>query len=165
MIVVRPHHRTEQVGLALVHQVAPVVSMALVHLAREVVVFDGWAMRGDSAGRGTSASTVPEAAVLARDQFTTMMEDINDAVWGLEIAAKHLAKLSSDAIGKRLPAAIDMPRCRDAQFGKDAPLWSDDEKCPALPDKGGLCQRHYSAWRRHCIAEGLDTSHHYEPAP
>lgn len=164
VIVLRPNRRTEAVGLALTHQIAPAVTAAVAHLTRELAAFDGWAQRGESAGRGTSSHTIPEAMVLYRDPISRDVEDIYDAIWGLEIAAKHLAKLCGTALGRELPAAIDVARCRDGQWGKDADRWSDDRKCAALPDKGQLCQRHYSAWRRHRESQGIDTTRDYEPA-
>lgn len=159
------NYRTEQQGLALLHHVAPAVADALTHLRRELVVFDGWASRGDSPGRGSSSSTIPEAAVLARLALTNAIDDVDDAIWGVEIAVKHLAKLAADALGKRLPMSIDQPRCRDGQYDRNPGAWSDDPQCPVLPDKNGLCTRHYSAWRRFKIAEDDDDrASDYEPA-
>lgn len=157
-------YRTEQVGLRLTHHLAPGVYEYRKGLRREQSVCDGWATRGETAGRGSSENTLPEAAVLMVGHLEQVEAKLNAAILACETAADALARLVLGGFGEHVPAAAEELRCRDAQHGLDAPLWSDDVECRSLPDKRGLCQRHYSAWRRYLQSRNVDTSHHYEPS-
>ena len=163
-MIIRRNARTEQAGLMLTHHVSPAVAVAFDHLDRELKAFDGWPSRGDAPGRGTSTSTVPEAAALARLKCSNDIDDLRGAIDNVEIAVRHLAKLANDALGRRVAPSTDVPRCRDGQVGLDGrDDWCDDFNCLALPVKSKLCQRHYSQWQRYKAANGVDRSADYEP--
>ncbi len=157
-------YRTEQAGLRLTHHLAPAVYEYRAQLRREQSVADGWATRGETASRGSSDNTLPEAAVLMVAHLERVETRLNLLIVAVETAADDLARVVIGGFGEHVPAAAEELRCRDAQHGLDAPLWSDDVECRALPDKKGLCQRHYSAWRRYLQSRNVDTSHHFEPS-
>ena len=172
----KAHYRTEQIGLRLVHHIAPAVTAALDAIRREQTECDGWPNRGGSIGRGTGPTvyvdadeyeeggripvTGVEAAAFTGTTVDNRAERINDTIESIEISVSHLAKL---VIGiDHTPAAGDQPRCKDAQVGRDSTLWSDDINCMALPDKGKMCTKHYWQYRRYRIAHGLDTSRDFQ---
>jgi hypothetical protein len=155
-------YRTEQVGWHLANKIAFLVAEALVHLSRERRILDGFAARGDSAGRGTGDTSTTEAAATASLEFGRDAEDIKDAIDGVEIAVKHLGKLSADALGKIAP--LDTPRCKEGQRGRDAIKWSDDEQCTELPVKMDMCNKHYMAYYRFRVANHLPVTQYFEDA-
>lgn len=161
-MTLRPNDRVVRLGVMLVNQVALDVAEAQVHLHNEHRA-STWPSHGESVGGpSSSSSTATETSAMARIEFGDEIDDLEDAIWGAEIAVKHLARKAKAALDARAPQSEGVKRCADAQVGRDAPLWSNDLKCRALPDKNGLCQRHYSAWYRYRKAHGLDTSQYYE---
>lgn len=145
-------YRTEQVGLRLTHHLAPAVYEYRAALRREQSVADGWATRGETAGRGSPDNSLPEAAVLMVGHLEQVEARLNLLVVAVETAADQLAKMVIGGFGEHVPASADQLRCRDAQkFGRgiwDTKEWSDDIECEDLPTKLGLCARHYSAYYR-----------------
>lgn len=161
----RPHYRTETIGLRLVNHIARQVTLALVHLEEERLIADGWvAHHLAPGGRASSDTSTTEAAAVAALTFARDAEDIDDAIDGVKYAVDHLEQLTKDALGKRAP--LDVARCRDRMvLLRWRPAeWADtDEQCLALPDKAGLCTKHYWQRRRDLEAQGVDTSHDFEP--
>lgn len=155
-------YRTEQAGWHLCNKIAFLVAEAHIHLKRERSILDGFAARGDSAGRGTGDTSTTEAAATASLEFGRTVEDINDAIDGVEIAIKHLGRLAAEAIGKIAP--VEVPRCKDGQRGRDALKWSDDEQCTELPVKMEMCNKHYMAYYRFRVANHLPVAQYYEDA-
>lgn len=159
----RPNERVVQVGLHLANQDALVVAQALSHLALEQSVCDGWATRGDSAGRGSAASSTTEAAAIMAGQFHHKTDDIRQAIANLEADRQHLARLASESLGLRAPAALAEIRCRDSQMGRQGALEWGDPTCEELPVKAGLCGACYQRERRWRVGHGL-TAREIEPA-
>lgn len=159
MTSARPHVRTEQIGLTLVNHLAPAVTVALEHNERERALCDGFPARGESAGRGSSPSSSTEAAAAGSRHFAARAADIRTAIDIVDGAVKRLADLVYAA---RVPAAIDVVRCKEGQFGRDSVLWSDDTRCLELPNKARLCQRHYWQFYRYRLAHGIDVSGDFE---
>jgi hypothetical protein len=157
----RAHSRTEQIGLTITNHLAPAVTVALEHLRREQQICDGFAARGESAGRGSSITSSTEGAAMMASRYRQDSADIHNAIERLDQARAELARL---VFVMRAPAALEQKRCRDGQHGRDSGLWSDDPACLALPEKKDLCTKHYWAWRRYRIAHGIDTSGDFEEA-
>lgn len=156
------HYRTEQIGLRLVNHLAPAVTVALELLQRQRNIADGWPTRGETAGRGTSDHTIPEAAILEAERIDLELEKITDTIESIEISVSHLAKL---VIGiDRTPAALEEPRCREGQRGRDALRWSDDEACPVVGTKLGMCGKHYMQYYRFRVAHRLPVEQYFEKA-
>lgn len=154
------HYRTEQIGLRLVNHLAPAVTVALELLQRQRNIADGWPTRGETAGRGTSDHTIPEAAILEAERIDAALEQITDCIESIDISVNYLAKLT---IGiDRTPAASDQLRCKDGQRGRDSALWSRDDQCMELPVKMGLCVTHYQAYYRFRVARNLPVAQYYE---
>lgn len=146
------------------NHLAPAVREAKDHLSRELSICDGWPSRGESAGRGTSDRTTTEAAVLRSGRIQAEVDRIDRIVAALEAGAEALAKLVVGGMGERVQAAADVVRCREAQRGRDAHLWSNDMECMDLPSKSGLCGKHYAAYYRYRRAHNIKTDHEFEPA-
>lgn len=158
----RSHYRTEQIGLRLVHHIAPAVTAALELLQRQRNIADGWPARGETAGRGTSDITTTEAAMLEAERLDLETEKIIDTIESIEISVGYLAKL---VIGiDHTPAASDQLRCSDGQTGRDALKWSTNDQCPELPVKMGMCGAHYRAYLRFRQANHLPTVQYFEDA-
>lgn len=156
----RPHRRTEQAGLRLIHHLAPAVAKALDDLQREQHQCDGWPNHGSSPGRSSSDTSTTEAAALQADNFGGRAEEILDTVESIEISVGHLAKL---VIGiDRTPAAGEEKRCSDGQVGRDALKWSTDEQCKALPVRLGMCNAHYFQHYRFRVANHLPVDQYFE---
>lgn len=159
-------YETEQIGLRFLHHLAPVALNFILRQRRAEAICDGFPSRGDSAGRGTSDSSLTEAAVLRADEIRADLQKMFD----LRAACKQAQDAYADFLlrqpEERIPVAIDVPRCRDEQKfgGIDALLWSDDMECPELPSKLKLCAKHYSQYYRYRKAKGISTAHHFEPA-
>lgn len=151
----RPNERTVRVGLHLANVTAHNVALALNHLALEGAVADGWASRGDGAGRGSAASSTTEAAAIMAGQFHAQANDIRSAIDAIETATKHLDKLTSSSLGMRVPAAFEEIRCRDSQTGRQGAIAWGDVTCEELPAKAGLCSACYQRERRWRLGHGL----------
>lgn len=156
-----PNDSVVRLGVMLVNQVALDYANALVHLRNEKCAA-AWPNRGESAGGSSTMANNTQTGALARVDFGHELDDLADALYGAEVAVKHLARTARDALGKIAPPSTDQKRCGDGQVGRDAPLWSDDLKCLALADKLGLCSRHYSAYRRYRVDHGRDTTGDFE---
>jgi hypothetical protein len=162
----RPNQRTRTLGVTLTDHLAPAVTLALDHLSRERQACDGMAAAGIPTGRGSGGSygSRTETAALRAGRYVEQTDAIRAAIDAIETATKHLAVLVFTGLGMRVPAAADVTRCREAQHGRDAGAWSDDLACSALPDKAGLCNRHYIAWYRYRRAHNIDTSGDFGPS-
>lgn len=156
----RAHYRTEQIGLRLIHHIAPAVTAALQRLQAERNSTDGWPPRNANPGRGGSDTSTTESAALAGGYLDTQAEQITDTIESIEISVTHLATL---VIGiDRTPAAGEHKRCSDGQQGRDAVLWSNNTDCAELPTRLDMCGRHYMAYYRYRVAHHLSVDHYFE---
>lgn len=158
----RAHHRTEQIGLRLIHHVAPAVTAALdLYQSKRNTALKASAA---SDGRGTSDNSPTEAATFESERWDGKVEEIIDTIESIEISVGHLARLT---IGiDRTPAAGWEKRCSDGQVGKDAIKWSSNTDCPELPisTKMGLCGAHARAYLRFRTANHLPVAQYFEDA-
>ena len=60
--------------------------------------------------------------------------------------------------------ATRMTICADMQAGKDGAIEWGDPLCVMPSVKAGLCSKHYYAWYRWRVTNGVDTSRDHEPA-
>lgn len=162
MTLRRTHRRTEQIGLRLVHHVAPAVTAALDLYEYKRDAADGMKARAETDGRGTSDNSITEAATIEAEKWTLKAKEITDKVELIEREVGELARLT---IGiDRTPAAGEEKRCSDGQVGKDAVLWSTNTECPELPVKLGLCGAHAQAYYRYRVAHHLPVAQYFEDA-
>lgn len=147
------------------------------HIAQELTVL-GWPQRSGSEGRGGSELTTVERDADASYRFTAIREDMRDQVTALiesyEEVCGHLkatgivietARRTGLTPAER--AALTKPTmstCSDHQQGKHAADRWGDPLCHLPSVKAGLCSRHYQAWYRARIDDGIDTSRDHEPA-
>jgi hypothetical protein len=159
--------RTLAIADRLATFVAPAVTARYEFLDGETLVTDGWAQRGD--GRGGSGTSSTEGAAVSAGQIELERGRIRTALGAIEAAVDVLARLVIGRADQYAPAAADALRCREGQLGKDASLWSDDLRCPALGNEGrggkmGLCVRHYAQYYRWRKARGLAVDKDFEDA-
>lgn len=152
-----------QRALTLAHrlenQIAGNISKGVSQLETERVMAAAGPAKGESAGRGGSATSTTERNANESYRLGLMIEDLRDAIEGAEIAVAHLDRLASEACRTRAfgplldiePAAEDAARCRDNQHGRQGTIEWGRPDCVELPTKAGLCAACYAReyrWRK-----------------
>ena len=162
----KPNRDMYQAGQTLQDITAPNLTAALEHLNREIHACDGFPEKGEQLGVHAESELTPtERAADMRYTLRNHVEDLRDA------KAKVLADLRAlnDAINAAMRIRAPRPTPTKPsgmcdQTGKEGAIEWGDPLCPMPAVKGGMCQAHYTRWRRHRIANGIDTSKDYEPA-
>lgn len=159
-------YETEQIGLRLSNHLAPLALNAIRDLRRAESLCDGYATRGDSAGRGsTTMRDDTGAALLKAEEVRARLQKLFNLRNAVQKAVDDYAHFLKTRPEERIPASADKPRCREGQIALGtARLWSDDLECRELGDKRGLCPRHYMRWYRWKVDNEHDISHLFEPS-
>lgn len=117
--------------------------------------------RGDSDGRSSSTTSTTERNANEVYRLRLKIEDLRDAIAGVEFAVKHLDTLSQEAVRTRAFGEPDpepedrLPRCDEGQRGRDGSVeWGSI--CAMSPVKAKLCQTHYMREWRWRKAHGLE---------
>jgi hypothetical protein len=165
--VTKPNRDLYQAGQTLQDITAPNLTAALEHLARELHACDGWAEKGEQLGVHSEAELTPtERAADLRYELRNAVEDLRDAKARFLLELRNINDAINQAMRMRAPRPTQpsKPTGMCDQTGKEGAVVWGDPLCPATAVKGGMCQAHYTRWRRHRIAMGIDTSKDYEPA-
>lgn len=148
---IRPNARIQGIGHHLAQNIAPRTTQAQHHLALELTICDGYAAKGETAGRSTSDNTTTEAAALARTHITNQLDEITNSIQHLNDAANRLQTAVTTALKSRAPDVVQIPRCRDNQIGREGAIIWGRTDCLELAVKAGLCMACYKRdwnWRK-----------------
>lgn len=124
---------------------------------------------GESAGRSSNDTSTTERNAAEGYRIGCLLEDLRDAIYGYEIAHRHLLALAEQGVRTRAFGASPLEpaaekTCRDNQHGKQGAIIWGDPLCMKLPVKAGMCATHYQAWWRHRVRMGVDTSRDFQEA-
>lgn len=124
---------------------------------------------GESAGRSTNTTSTTERNAEEGQRLSLLIDNLYDAIDGLEIAHKHLLHLAEEGVKTRAFSAppeppVEQVVCRDNQHGKAGVIEWGDPLCLVAPIKGGMCNKHYMAWYRFRKEHNIDTSHEFAAA-
>jgi hypothetical protein len=124
---------------------------------------------GESAGRSSNETSTTERNATEGYRIGCLIEDLRDAICGLEIAHRYLLTVAEEGVRTRAfgapgPEPVAEKTCRDNQHGKAGAILWGDPLCMKLPVKGGMCAAHYQAWYRHRVRTGRDVSRDFEEA-
>jgi hypothetical protein len=150
--------------LTLAHRLENIIAANITNGVRQLeterVMAATGPAKGEAAGvrgSGTTSSTERNASEAYR--LGLMIEDLRDAIEGVEIAVAYLDRLADEACRTRAfgrmaepeQAAEDAPRCRDNQHGRQGTIEWGRPDCIELPTKAGLCSACYFReyrWRK-----------------
>ncbi len=140
----------------LLGNLADKLPAAIATLRRELDVVDGYpaATIGDGMSRSTADLTSVERAADARWKMSGDLDDLRDMATTIVELINTMNTMADRALGTRAPAA-NVPRCRDAQTGRDGVFEWGDTTCEELPVKVGVCSACYQRERRWRIGAGL----------
>jgi hypothetical protein len=166
-----PNRDLDQAGHLLMNVMALSFQQARAHLATEVSYCDGYPAGNDSPNVTASAElTSVERAASTRYDLSTIDLELQ----ALKVETLGMIRLLNEAInraaGIRVPRTIVRPEdkkknlCCTGQTGLEGAIVWGDPLCMMPNVKKGLCQAHYSKYRRHCESLGIDRSRDYEPA-
>lgn len=148
--IVRPHHKTDTTAAAL-ERTAVLVTMALIHVHRELLVLDGYpaATMSDGTPRGSAALTSVERVAAARVSLRMQRDAILDMIDAIASLAARLREVCTTTLGTR--PRIDVPRCDGRTFEGAAVAWVPyshdphngwhDPTCQDAADDSMLCPR------------------------
>ena len=153
-----------QRALTLAHRLEHVIAVNITNGVRQLeterVMAAAGPAKGEAAGvRGSGTTSTTERNANESYRLGLLIEDLRDAIEGVEIAVAHLDRLSSEACRTRAfgplleveQPAEDAPRCRDNQHGRQGTIEWGRPDCLDLPVKAGLCAACYAReyrWRK-----------------
>ena len=167
----KPNRDLEVAGWSLQQVVSVSLTAALEHVQRELSTLDGYSAGAPEVAVHASAElTGPERYADARWGLTSAREDLRDAKVAVLVAIRELSELCTLVQGMRAPKVVVKPDdtkrdlCCTHQQGKHANVEWGDVLCMMPGVKAGLCQKHYQAWYRARLRDGIDVSKDHEPA-
>ena len=166
----KPNADLDKAGWTLQAIVAIQLTAALEHVHRELAALDGFGSGTPEVSvRASSDLTGPERYADARWTLTSAREDLRDAKDDVLRAIRELNEMCNAVIRLRAPKLVVKPEdakkdlCCSHQSGKHAVIEWGDPLCMFTAQKSGLCQRHYMAWYRARVRDGIDVTKDHEP--
>jgi hypothetical protein len=161
-------HIARQTGDAL-RSMAPTISAAVAHLAREEAIADGYPTTtlGDGGSRGDAELTSVERAAEARYRLRSDREQLRDDVNAVQSLVISLGYTVDRISRYRVPRLDDgEPRCSPSghdgaeipwvRYSRDAGNGWADPLCTAHAEPGGLCiacRKRKDRWRAESTTE------------
>jgi hypothetical protein len=152
--------RALTLAFRLEHIIALNITNGVRQLETERVMAATGPAKGEAGGvRSSSTTSTTERNANESYRLGLMIEDLRDAIEGVEIAVAHLDQLADEAcrtrafgaVMDREQAAADIARCRDNQVGREGTIEWGRADCVELPIKAGLCTGCYFReyrWRK-----------------
>lgn len=155
-----PNERLAHAAHYLGNIVAPQITAAVQAISERLTHLDGISAGGERNGSSSDVSNPTERIAMKRYSLTAVREDLRDGILDCCNTIAKLGEMANDALRNagHAPEHTEQTLCRDGQQGREGVITWGDPMCCRLPIKAGLCQAHYSKWRRYRTDKGIDTS-------
>lgn len=124
------------------------------------------AMSGSSSGStdkvhtslGSSTTETRALAAVHIQERLDRVAYLNERLGEIIREARQIIHRDMRGDHQDLPEPEQVIPCKHGQVGKAGAIEWGDPTCDFPPDKSAMCGRHYQAWRRFRIRNGIDTS-------
>lgn len=124
------------------------------------------ALSGTSSGerndrvQSSRGSSPVESAALQSAHHSQLLDQLNAGIARIgEMISSHRRFIRTAIMyGPDLEEPAPLPVCKENQHGREGAIEWGDATCEFPVDKQGLCSKHYQAWRRFRIRNGIDTT-------